>query len=194
MVAMLSDAYQRELSVPDYLLGALERIASTTGETTYLAGWRNGAIRILGVAEGTQAVRVAAVPITGPYRDAHARAGGKVLLAYAPDGPRERYLAANPMRAVTPRTIVDPDEFNRELERTRSIGYATDDEEFLPGVCCISAPVLHGDVLIAVYSMSLPSQRFAQRRDELVKAILSIAHSVENAIARDTSEQVAVAT
>lgn len=180
-VAVLAGAFQRQLSVPEYLLGPLQQLADTTGETTYLASWRNDDIQIISMAEGQLAVRVS-VP-HGAYQDAHARAGGKVLLAFAPEGLRERYLSANPLRAKTPHTIIDPDQFVVELDRIREQRYGTDEEEFLPGVCCIAVPVLLDDVLIAAYAMSVPVQRFPERRDDLTRALLAVSASVERTLA-----------
>lgn len=184
-VAVLADAYQRGLSAPEYLLGPLQRLADTTGETTYLAGWRNGNIHTFAVAEGNLPVRVS-VPAGGPYRDAHARAGGKVLLAYAPEGMRERYQQANPLRPITPHTIADSDQFEAELNRIRVQGYATDEEEFLAGVSCISVPILHANVLVAVYSMSIPAHRFSERRNELRRALVATAQSIQDAVAANS--------
>ena len=105
------------------------------------------------------------------------------MLTYAPAGLRERYLLANPLRPLTPRTIVDGGQFAAELERIRARGYAIDEEEFVPGISCISVPVLQGDALIAAYSMSVPMQRFAERRDELTRALVATARTIERTIA-----------
>jgi IclR family acetate operon transcriptional repressor len=188
-IAVLADAFQRDLSVPDYLLGPLHQLATTTGETTYLAGWRNGDIQIIAKAEGNLPVRVS-LPASGPYREAHARAAGKVMLAYASAGVRERYLLANPLRALTPRTIVDPTQFGAELERVRVCGYAVDEEEFLAGVGCIAVPVLQGALLVSAYSMSVPLQRFAEKRAGLTRALLDTARSIERTIANPSRQQV----
>lgn len=188
-IAILADAFQRDLSVPEYLLGPLQQLAVTTGETTYLAGWRNGGIQIIAKVEGNLPVRVS-LPTGGPYRDAHARAAGKVLLAYTPAGLRERYFLTNPLRALTPRTIVDPSQLDVELERVRASGYAIDEEEFLTGVGCVAVAVLQGDMPVAAYGMSVPMQRFEQRREELIRALVSTARSIERKLANAGRQQV----
>jgi IclR family transcriptional regulator, acetate operon repressor len=180
-VAVLADAFHQQHPVPEHLLIPLRQLADTTGETTYLGAWRQGNIQTLAMAEGNLPVRVS-VPSAGRYRDAHARAAGKVLLAYAADGLRDAYLLANPLRALTPRTIVDADALEAELRRVRKAGYAVEEEEFLPGVGCISVPVLRSGVLIAAYSMLIPLQRFSARRDDLIRALLSTARTVEDGI------------
>jgi IclR family acetate operon transcriptional repressor len=187
-IGILADAFQHDLSVPEYLLGPLQQLAVTTGETTYLAGWRNGGIQIIAKVEGNLPVRVS-LPTGGPYRDAHARAAGKVMLAYAPARLRERYLLTNPLRPLTPRTLIDTNQLEVELERVRGSGYAIDEEEFLTGVGCVAVPVLQGDMLVAAYGMSVPMQRFEQRREELIRALVSTARSIERTLANAPGRQ-----
>lgn len=183
-VAILVDAFHRDLATPGFLLAPLQQLAGTTGETTYLLGWRNGDIQMIGMADGSLPVRVS-LPALGPYADAHARAGGKVLLAYAPDSLRDAYLMAHPVRALTPHTVADPTRLAAELDEIRRLGYAIEEEQFLQGVSCISVPVLHDGVLVAAYSMSVPSQRFVERTDELIRALLSTTRSVEQRVASE---------
>ena len=66
----------------------------------------------------------------------------------------------NPLVPVTPRTIVQPDEFELELERIRLRGYAVDEEEFREGVACVAAPVIESGNAVAAYSVSAPAERF----------------------------------
>lgn len=177
-IAVLGEAYQRESAVPEYLLTPLHQLADATGESTYFGGWRLGTMQIFAMAEGYLPVRVS-LPSQGRYRDAHARAAGKALLAYAPDSLREGYLMSHPFRAVTPNTITDPAKFNAELRRVRANGYATECEEFLEGIGCISVPVLHSGALIGAYSMLIPMQRFADRHQEIIRSLLAAAGDVE---------------
>ena len=101
--------------------------------------WRHDRIVVLASVEGGNAVRVSGAHL-GYVESAHARASGKLLLAFASEEVRAAYLALNPLVPVTPRTIVQPDEFELELERIRLRGYAVDEEEFREGVACVAAP------------------------------------------------------
>lgn len=174
-IAVLTEALQRELTPPSYLLAALRELADRTGETSYLAAWRQGEIHLLSAIEGHHPVRVS-VP-TSPYRDAHARASGKMFLAHLQPEAVDAYLSAHPLRKLTKATITTRKRFVEELERTRERGYALDDEEFQPGVSCISAPVIEDDVIVAAYSLSIPTQRYHERSRELTHATLAAAAS-----------------
>lgn len=173
-VAILAEAHLRTDRVPEYLLAPLRTLARTTGDTAYLAGWRGREIRAVASVQGTSAVRVAEVE-HGPYRHAHARATGKLLLAFADAELRTAYLQANPLERVTERTICDPHELEREMARIRERGYAVDEEEFLPGVSCIAAPVVEDGIVVATYTVSAPADRFARVREELLRAVRAAA-------------------
>lgn len=169
-VALLAESYLASDRVPEYMLAPLRRLAEETGETAYLAAWRGGEIRALASIQGTSPIRVAEVQ-RGPYRHAHARATGKLLLALAGEEARHAYLAANPLQRMTDKTILDPAAFDAELARIREAGYASDHEEFIPGVSCIAAPVLAEDAVVAAYTVSAPAERFALCSEELLAAV-----------------------
>ncbi|MST31451.1 helix-turn-helix domain-containing protein [Acidimicrobiaceae bacterium USS-CC1] len=174
-VAVLADALQRAVTAPAYLLEPLRQLAATTGETAYVATWRQGDIRVQASVEGNHPVRVT-LPL-GPYTNAHARATGKVLLALASEELREAYLVSHPLVALTPRTIIDRQRLEDEFGVIRERGYAIDEGEFQPGVSCVSAPVVDQQVVVAAYSISVPTPRFVERRDWLVDATVAVARN-----------------
>lgn len=179
-IAILAESYSRSDRVPEYLLAPLRALAHETGETAYLAGWRGAEIRPRASVEGTSPIRVAEVD-RGPYRWAHARATGKLLLAFASEDLRAGYLAINPLERVTERTICDSAVFDRELAQIREQSYAIDEEEFIPGVSCIAAPVLENGVVVASYTISAPADRFARRREKLLAAVRAAASHARSA-------------
>jgi DNA-binding IclR family transcriptional regulator len=93
-----------------------------------------------------------------------------MLLAALPAAELNRlYPPEQPLPSITPRTIVDPVAFRRELAETRRRGYATDYEESTPGLCCIAAPIYGSDeTVVAAISVSVPTVRFtAERQNQL---------------------------
>ncbi|MGH9028349.1 MAG: IclR family transcriptional regulator [Acidimicrobiales bacterium] len=185
-VAVLADALQRAVTAPEYLLEPLRQLAATTGETSYVAAWRQGEIRVWASVEGHHSVRVS-LPL-GPYTDAHARATGKLLLALTSEEQRNAYLAVHPLRPLTPRTIVDARRLKAEFEQIRENGYALDEEEFLSGVSCVSAAVVVEEVVVAAYSVSVPTPRFQESRLRLVDAVLSVTRAGSIGAAAHSSE------
>jgi IclR family acetate operon transcriptional repressor len=181
-VALLAEAYHRDLAAPGYLLDPLRQLTSATGETGYLIALRNQEIHILATMEGHHPVRVS-VP-SGSYSDAHARAGGKLMLTYMSEEGRRRYLRENPLRPMTSRTITDLDVLEEELRLIRERGYSREDEEFHSGVSCLSAPLLDRGVLVAGFSVSVPTQRFHEREQELTRALLDVTASTQRRLLR----------
>jgi IclR family acetate operon transcriptional repressor len=176
--AILAEAYLRGKSVPESLLAALRELASKTEETAYLADWGDHDIRVLASVEGSHLVRVAEVG-RGPYYHGHARANGKVLLAYATPEMRQVYLRSHPLGRLTNNTIVDPKQFEQELKRIRQRGHAYDQEEFAVGVSCVAAPLLQNGHLIAALGLSVPTDRFKNKRADLTTALLDVVASLE---------------
>jgi IclR family acetate operon transcriptional repressor len=173
-LGVLTDAYARQFTPPDHLVAPLHRLAAATGEAAYIATWRNDRIAVLASVEGQNAVRVSGVHV-GFVEAAHARASGKVLLAFAPEPVRHAYLLAHPLTRVTDKTLVDRERFVLALEEVRRDGFAVDDEEFREGVACASAPVLADGSLVVAYSLSAPAELFRRHRESLIEHLLEAA-------------------
>jgi IclR family acetate operon transcriptional repressor len=124
----------------------------------------------------------------GLVGDAHARASGKVLLAFAPPDLRSEYLATHPLRSRTANTIVDPGEFEVELQRIRELGYAVDREEFIQGVSCLAAP-LEGGAFSYAIALSAPTDRFRENFDRYLHALSETSQdALGTGLARTRSE------
>ena len=188
--AVLAEAWGRSDRVPEFLLRALRELASGTGETAYLAVWRNDAIRVIAALDGSQAVRVAGTEL-GPYEHPHARATGKLLLAFADAGRRRAALGDPPYEALTPQTTTDPARLADELERIRTAGWSEDHEEFAAGVSCVAAPVIVAGVVVASLCVSAPTLRFtageAALRDAVLRAAAVAAHGDRAQITEETA-------
>lgn len=169
-IAVLADAMRRDSETPEYLAVPLQRLAADTGETAYLTAWRDGRIHALASVEGESAVRVVGVE-RGPYRHPHARATGKLLLAFARPELRRSQLGDGPLEALTKHTTTNRAELETELATIRECGWAEDREEFAEGVACVSAPAVLDGVAIAAYTVSAPVERFERRREDLLAAV-----------------------
>ena len=66
---------------------------------------------------------------------------GKALLAFSDDLDYRKIMQAN-IEQYTPYTITDNKAFIEEIEKVKEQGYAIDNQEQEPGLCCIACPVL----------------------------------------------------
>jgi DNA-binding IclR family transcriptional regulator len=178
-VGTLAEGFQRQLSPPEHIAPLVRQVATTTSETAYAAGWWAGEITSLHVVHGSNAVTALEVP-RGYGGDAHARASGKLLLAFAPSAVREEYLSTHMLRRLTPNTIVRRKELDHELELIRQRGYAEDAEEFALGLHCLAVP-LDGGRSPFVLGLSAPRERYERSHRDYLDAMRAVAASVSSA-------------
>lgn len=173
-VGVLATAYNAQSVPPPELLEPLERIIEATGETAYLSAWRHGAPVVLAQRAGTHAVQVTNLS-PGFHEAAHARASGKVLLAFGAAGRREQYLDGRSLVRLTPSTITDPVAFVQELEEVAARGYAIEVEEFSVGVACIAVPIFSNGMLLGTYTVSTPVERYRLHLDRYTAVLQAAA-------------------
>jgi IclR family transcriptional regulator, acetate operon repressor len=176
---VVAAAYQRQAAIPAHLLEPLHYLAEISGETAYVAAWRGREIHMLGNMESRSALRVGWTQV-GAYKHPHARAVGKVLLAFAPRALSEWYLSHFPPKPITDHTIWRLESLLVELDRVRDQGFARDEQEFIEGVSCVAAPVLRDGILLAAYGLSVPSERFKRNEAALTAAVIEATHMVGN--------------
>jgi DNA-binding IclR family transcriptional regulator len=165
-VGMLAEAFAAQVSAPEHLHTCLREMADRTGETAYLSAWRRGDATLLSIVEGRRAVRVSGLHL-GYSGATHARASGKVLLAFSGPTALDEYLEHHDL--TSPPTTAAA--LRGAIERTRRDGYAIDEEEFAEGVSCVAAPVADGGMAMGI---SAPSERFREDREELIELVLEI--------------------
>ena len=169
-IGALSDSYLEQGEPLRVLEPAVRELAKITNETSYMTAWRNGKIEVVVTVSSSRPVRVA--PLAhGSQNFAHARASGKIMLAYARPNLREEYLYSNPLDSITPHTIDNAGALEKELHEILQKGYATDLEEFALDVSCLSVPVLASGHLIAALTVSAPTSRFNKEFDSLLSSI-----------------------
>lgn len=162
----------------------LLQLVQETGECAHLGILSQGKVLYIDQVESTQTLRVnTEVGFSAPL---HSTALGKVLLAWkAAELPLD-------LPRFTPRTFVDLKPLQIELEKTKSLGYAIDDEEFTPGVRCIAAPVFdfRGKVIGAL-GISGPAARIPEKRiPEMAQQVTSIAQALSDRMSFVQPDQV----
>ncbi|HZQ65423.1 MAG TPA: IclR family transcriptional regulator [Gaiellaceae bacterium] len=171
-VATLAEGFSRQLAPSEHLGPMVRAVAKATGESAYGAGWWHGEIATLAVVRGTKPISALELP-QGYTGKAHARASGKLLLAYARPDVREAYLETHPLEAATPNTITSRAALDRELERIRAQRYATDVEEFAPELCCLAVPLDEGYSPF-VLALAVPRDRFHEQLEAYLAAMRDV--------------------
>jgi IclR family KDG regulon transcriptional repressor len=101
---------------------------------------------------------------------------GKWLLAYASPDEREKVLAAG-LRQVTPATLTDVSAYRDQLNQIRDEGVLISVEEYVPGVCAVSAPILKSptDLLGVMAVLGLASSQTNYATEEIAAIVKEIA-------------------
>ncbi|RYY48993.1 MAG: IclR family transcriptional regulator [Actinomycetales bacterium] len=173
----LGTAYLSGLGLPQIAQPHLEALSAQVGESTSVA-----------VLDGTDIVYVARVATrrimsvgiaVGTRFPAYATSMGRVLLAALDDAALDAVLERTDLRPLTPRTIHEPAELRRELERVRAQGWALVDQELERGLTSMAAPILDGrGTAVAALNVSAATMddtpQIERARDPLLESARAI--------------------
>ena len=96
----------------------------------------------------------------GSSHPAYCTGLGKLLLAYLKEDELNFYLERIKLKRYTSKTITHQEKLKQELILIRQQGYAFDNEEYVPGVFCLAAPVRdYNNKVCAALSIAIPSVR-----------------------------------
>ncbi|HEY2224979.1 IclR family transcriptional regulator domain-containing protein [Actinomycetospora sp.] len=148
----------------------------------------------LAALDGDEIVYLARVPsprsvaITlnvGSRLPAYPTSLGRVLLAALPEGRLEEYLRTVELRALTPRTVTDPQRLRDVLDQVRRDGYSLIDGEREEGVRSVAAGVRHRGEVIAALNVSVNAARLsvAELRDRCAPMVIEHAEAISVEIA-----------
>jgi len=117
----------------------LRHLVDEIGESCNLTALSGSEVLYLDRVETAAPLRFYLHP--GSRVPAHCSASGKLFLTQLGQARRRQLLGHVPLEASTPNTITDLDALEEELARVERDGYATDNEEFLPGLVCVAVLV-----------------------------------------------------
>ncbi len=109
---------------------------------------------------------------------------GKSMLAYETDEVIKSVWDESNILKYTENTIIDYNNFLRELAKVKELGYALDNEENEIGVVCIGAPIFdHTNKVIGAISISGPSNRIENKgietlKEEILKMVKNISRDL----------------
>lgn len=136
----------------------LEELVEQTGETCNLTIPNVNSVLYLDRVESAWPLRVALG--VGSRVPLYASASGKLFLSFMPKRSRERFLRLTPLVRHTANTFTEPAKLAKELDEIRARGYATDNEEYLTGICCLAVPVRDAESrVVAALAVHAPVAR-----------------------------------
>ncbi|MFV0393733.1 MAG: IclR family transcriptional regulator [Coprobacillaceae bacterium] len=139
----------------------MEELARRTSETVHLAMLSNGEVLYVDKKEGNSSIRIVTAP--GVKLPAHCTGVGKTLLAFLPEEKWKDILDTVGLQKYTSYTITKEEMLYKELDKIRRQGYAYDNQEYLDGLRCISAPIFDNNGrLVFALSISGPLSRMSK--------------------------------
>ena len=108
---------------------------------------------------------------------------GKILLAWLSEPEVDEFLPLIDWEPKTPKTRVTPEELRADLVQARERGWALDDEEDVPNIRCVAAPVRDGKgkVIAAISAVGT----ILQIRDERIPLLAEQLREVSAEITRN---------
>lgn len=155
-------------------------LARETGELANLLIEEQGEGVYLHRERGDKAVQVDSY--TGQRVHLHNTGLGKAILAHLPRERVEEILDEFGLHQTTEHTITNRQKLYDELEQIRDRGVAFDDEERLPGLRCVAAPILdRNETVKGAISVAGPSRRFQRTRfrEEIPELVLDATNIIE---------------
>lgn len=158
----------------------LRRLWEEYDETVNLGVLSSDKVLYLDILESDQGLRTTVA--VGTHDHLHSTALGKAMLSTLPASDARSLLSYADLVAKTPRTLTSIPALLEEVERTRQLGFALDDEENEPGARCVAVAVAGRDGQpLGALSVSGPAWRVD---DNMVQQI--------GRRLRETADQVAI--
>jgi DNA-binding IclR family transcriptional regulator len=152
-LVQLGNAALARVDLREVVRPHLQALMEATGETATLSVPGGETAVTVDFVQSPSTVR--SVAEIGRPSVPHATATGKVYLAYAGSVP------LGPLRALTPRTITDPEQLAREVDEVRERGWAQVRGEREAELHAVAVPILDATGrLVAVLGVQGPAGRF----------------------------------
>jgi len=167
----------------------LKRLAIQTGETTHLAvRERKDALFIDHYATTSQVLVISGQ--TGEFVPLYCTAHGKALLADYSAAELKALFGSAPLQGYTPTTIVSIRQLAKECAAIKAANVAIDEEEYIPGVRCMAAPVRDRDGrIVASIGISAPVSRFPRERTAAAaKQVTEVAAEINSILSAEAEE------
>lgn len=155
---------------------AMRNARDETGLAVVLSLFNGKTLSVVSALHGTHAIEIGVR--RGSELSPHASAQGQIVLAFN-ETLRDQVLA-DPIEALTPRTITDPAKLRDRLSTIVEDGYVCAPEEVLLGVNALAAPIWdHSNRLIATVALIGSIQHLtASPKPEHLDTILHLANLI----------------
>lgn len=170
-------------------LPAMERLHEATRQTVFLTIRRDFEALCVERLDG-QLVGVMILPVGGTV-PLHGGANARALLAFEPPELWQAYVEHGPLEAFTSKTETTTDGLFAQLRRIRDKGFSISDEDVIPGIASIGAPIFgHDGEIRASISLSGPRPAILEEdSDRNIALVVETALAISRQLGHDGAER-----
>jgi len=177
----LNRKFYRRMELRDIARIPMEKLMEKVEETVFLGIMNGDHVTILDVVESYHEMKITSPP--GTRLPLLAGAIGKIFLAQFEEKKAKEILQKMGLKRYTSKSIVDPKKFFKELEETKKKGCAIDDEEYLPGVRAVAAPIQTASLPpAAIWVVGFTSGFNDQKMERVIVEIRKTAEEINRSV------------
>jgi IclR family transcriptional regulator, KDG regulon repressor len=139
LLELCRTAYAK-IGLKDLARKPMEKLVERVGETVFLGILNGDHVTIVDMVESRNEMKITTPP--GTRLPLLAGATGRVLLSQLEEESIREIIQKKGLVRYTSNTVTEFKQFLKEVEKAKNQGYYVDDEEYMPGVRAIAAPLL----------------------------------------------------
>jgi IclR family KDG regulon transcriptional repressor len=177
----LSRKFYKRVALRDIARIPMERLMERVGESVFLGVMNGNHVTILDVVESHHEMKITSPP--GTRLSLLAGAVGKIFLAQFEEKKAKQILQKMGLKRYTSKSVVDSKKYIKEVEETKKKGYAIDDEEYLPGVRAVAAPLQTASLPpTAIWVVGFTSSFTNQKMEEVILEIRKTVQEINRSL------------
>jgi len=176
-----------KIELKDLARKPMEKLMDKVGETVFLGVLNGDHVTILDMVESRNEMKITSPP--GTRLPLLAGATGRVLLSQIEKEKTKKIIQKKGLVRYTSKTVIDHRQFLREIEKVKGQGYAVDDEEYIPGVRAVAAPLLFTSsppaaLWVVGFTSTLDDQKVKTVIREIQETVQEIKQSLEGTLTK----------
>jgi DNA-binding IclR family transcriptional regulator len=177
--SIMSEA-RRRLHTSDHLRSGMRGLSERAGETVLFAVLNRDDCKTMtyvDIVESRSQIRISVT--IGDRRPLYCTAGGRALLSAMPDEDVRRYLDAEKLKKLTPKTEVNKSKLLKIVQRAREEQIAVVVDELEAGIIGIASVIRDASgAALGALIVAAPTSRLADNGSKLIALELAVAQSI----------------
>jgi IclR family transcriptional regulator, KDG regulon repressor len=180
LLELCRTAYKK-IELKDLARKPMEKLMEKVGETVFLGVLNGDHVTIVDMVESRNEMKITSPP--GTRLPLLAGATGRVLLSQIEKEKAKEIIQKKGLVRYTSKTVMDHRQFLREVEKVKEEGYAVDDEEYIPGVRAVAAPLpFASSPPAALWVVGFTSTMDDQKMKMLIREIQEAVQAVKQSL------------